>query len=84
MIMMFKLAWRAAHLAMSIEAAIDAATSEQLLDVNWDINMQITDAITHGGLPLAQQAMGALRKRLMSKNPKTVLLSLTVRGGALA
>ena len=62
-----------------MEAAVEAATSEQLLDVNWDVNMQITDAVAQEGFPQAQLAMDALRKRLLSKNPKTVLLALTVR-----
>ena len=63
-----------------MENAIATATSEALLDVNWDVNMQITDSVLHGGLPAAQSAMAALRKRLSSKNPKAVQLALTVRG----
>jgi hypothetical protein len=63
-----------------MEAAVEAATSEALLDVSWELNMQITDAVQHEGFQRAQQAMAALRKRMLSKNPKTVLLALTVRG----
>jgi hypothetical protein len=65
-----------------MESAIATATSEALLDVNWDVNMQITDSVLHGGLPAAQAAMAALRKRLSSKNPKAVQLALTVRAPA--
>ena len=61
-----------------MEQAIEAATSETLLDVNWDINMQVTDMVQAGGLSAATSAMALLRKRVLSKNPKQVLLSLTV------
>ena len=62
-----------------MDAAVEAATSETLLDVNWDQNLRIADHVTNAGLPGAQAAMAALRKRLMSRNSKIVLLALTVR-----
>lgn len=61
-----------------MDAKVEAATSEHLLDVNWELVIGLTDEVTEGGPMVAKDCMQSLRRRLMHKNPKVILLALTV------
>lgn len=61
-----------------IEQLIHASTDEMLLGADWAANMQVVDTILRDPT-MAPVAVEAIRKRLSNRNPKIVLLTLTVR-----
>ena len=66
------------YIPLHMESRVESATSEHLLDVNWELVIGLTDEVTEGGPMAAKDCMQALRRRLMHKNPKVILLALTV------
>ena len=54
------------------------ATEEFLIGPNWSINMEVSDYVNGHGETAATDVAKQLRKRLKSKNPKVLILSLTL------
>ena len=54
------------------------ATEKYLITSDWGINMEVSDYVNRSGELAAREVATALRKRLKKKNPKILLLSLTL------
>ncbi|XP_078081872.1 hepatocyte growth factor-regulated tyrosine kinase substrate isoform X5 [Mustelus asterias] len=59
------------------ERLLDKATSQLLLETDWESILQICDLIRQGDAQ-AKYAVGAIKKKLNDKNPHVVLYSLEV------
>ena len=60
---------------------VNQATEEFLIGPDWGINMEVSDYVNGHGETAATDVAKQLRKRLKSKNPKVILLALTLLEG---
>ncbi|RAL39234.1 hypothetical protein DM860_002767 [Cuscuta australis] len=63
--------------ASSVVIRVEKATSEFLMGPDWTMNIGICDIINSNHW-VAKEVLRALKKRLLNKNPKVQLLSLTL------
>ncbi|XP_041077745.1 hepatocyte growth factor-regulated tyrosine kinase substrate-like isoform X5 [Polyodon spathula] len=61
----------------AFERLLDKATSQLLLETDWESILQICDLIRQGDAP-AKYAIGAIKKKLNDKNPHVALYALEV------
>nr|XP_046191586.1 hepatocyte growth factor-regulated tyrosine kinase substrate-like isoform X3 [Oncorhynchus gorbuscha] len=61
----------------TFERLLDKATSQLLLETDWESILQICDLIRQGDTQ-AKYAIGAIKKKLMDKNPHVALYGLEV------
>ncbi|KAL0993555.1 hypothetical protein UPYG_G00109660 [Umbra pygmaea] len=61
----------------TFERLLDKATSQLLLETDWESILQICDLIRQGDTQ-AKYAVGAIKKKLMDKNPHVALYALEV------
>uniref|UniRef100_UPI00358DF64C hepatocyte growth factor-regulated tyrosine kinase substrate isoform X1 n=2 Tax=Myxine glutinosa TaxID=7769 RepID=UPI00358DF64C len=62
---------------VSFEKLLDKATSQLLLDTDWDTILQICDSIRQGDMS-PKNAVASIKKRVMDKNPHVSKYSLQV------
>ncbi|XP_029617760.1 hepatocyte growth factor-regulated tyrosine kinase substrate-like [Salmo trutta] len=61
----------------TFERLLDKATSQLLLETDWESILQICDLIRQGDTQ-AKYAIGAIKKKLVDKNPHVALYGLEV------
>ncbi|KAL3617398.1 hypothetical protein CASFOL_037719 [Castilleja foliolosa] len=61
----------------SATVKVEKATSEFLIGPDWTLNIEICDIVNSNQM-LAKDVVKAVKKRLLHKNPRVILLSLTL------
>lgn len=61
-----------------VQNLVEKATSEYLLGADTNLNNEICTAINQGDASVAKDAVKTTRKKLKSKNPKVILLALSL------
>eukprot|EP00035_Acanthoeca_spectabilis_P020942 m.435420 g.435420 ORF g.435420 m.435420 type:complete len:772 (-) comp17847_c0_seq1:52-2367(-) len=62
---------------VSFSRLVEQATSESLLEVNWALNLQITDLVRSGEVS-GKEAIRQIKKRMFNRNANVVLYTLTL------